>query len=95
MKHIPIFALAGVAAVLSVHSGAAQPAAFELSNANVDLAVDAQGRLVPFANPWSRFTPPFVNRFGPHRHWGAPPGEKHRRRNGGNGPNGLLARAAR
>jgi len=50
MQHISIFALAGVATLLSVHPGAAQPAAFELSNANVDLAVDAQGRLLRLAN---------------------------------------------
>lgn len=51
MQHISILALAAVAAALSIQRGAAQPAAFELSNANVDLAVDAQGRLLRLGNP--------------------------------------------
>ena len=48
---IPMFALAGVVTALSIHPAVAQPSSFELSNANVDLAVDAQGRLVRLANP--------------------------------------------
>ena len=50
MKGAFIFAIAVVLTALLVHMGAAQSTLFELSNNNIDLAVDAQGNLVRLGN---------------------------------------------